>query len=95
MCEVIDACAEIELNNLVLRQNAHCRAMAPIRAIQNKTKAATWGPQTKNDVTGPRGCTMLSAGFLGQGLVDKPVAPMAYQVILEPGIGQFREFESP
>ena len=25
----------------------------------------------------------------------KPVAPMAYQVILEPGIGQFREFESP
>ena len=24
-----------------------------------------------------------------------PVAPMAYQVILEPGVGQFREFESP
>ena len=24
-----------------------------------------------------------------------PVAPVAYQVILEPGIGQFREFESP
>ena len=24
---------------------------------------------------------------------DKPVAPVAYQVILEPGIGQFREFE--
>ena len=23
------------------------------------------------------------------------VAPVAYQVILEPGIGQFREFESP
>ena len=23
-----------------------------------------------------------------------PVAPVAYQVILEPGIGQFREFES-
>ena len=23
------------------------------------------------------------------------VAPLAYQVILEPGIGQFREFESP
>ena len=23
----------------------------------------------------------------------KPVAPVAYQVILEPGIGQFREFE--
>ena len=22
-----------------------------------------------------------------------PVAPVAYQVILEPGIGQFREFE--
>ena len=25
----------------------------------------------------------------------KPAAPVAYQVILEPGIGQFREFESP
>ena len=25
----------------------------------------------------------------------KPVAPVVYQVILEPGIGQFREFESP
>ena len=25
----------------------------------------------------------------------RPVAPVAYQVILEPGIGQFREFESP
>ena len=24
-----------------------------------------------------------------------PVAPVLYQVILEPGIGQFREFESP
>ena len=25
--------------------------------------------------------------------MHKPVAPVAYQVILEPGIGQFREFE--
>ena len=25
----------------------------------------------------------------------EPVAPVEYQVILEPGIGQFREFESP
>ena len=24
-----------------------------------------------------------------------PVAPVAYQVILEPGIGQFREFRAP
>ena len=24
-----------------------------------------------------------------------PVAPVAYHVVLEPGIGQFREFESP
>ena len=24
-----------------------------------------------------------------------PVAPVAYQVILEPGTGQFREFEAP
>ena len=28
-----------------------------------------------------------------QGEIDTPVAPVAYQVILEPGIGQFREFE--
>ena len=26
---------------------------------------------------------------------DRLVAPVAYQVILEPGIGQFREFEFP
>ena len=26
-------------------------------------------------------------------LAEEPVAPVAYQVILEPGIGQFREFE--
>ena len=26
---------------------------------------------------------------------DLPVAPVAYQVILEPGTGQLREFESP
>ena len=25
---------------------------------------------------------------------DRPVVPVAYQVILEPGRGQFREFES-
>ena len=28
----------------------------------------------------------------GQG-IELPVAPVAYQFILEPGIGQFREFE--
>ena len=28
-----------------------------------------------------------------QPVVVVPVAPVAYQVILEPGIGQFREFE--
>ena len=26
-------------------------------------------------------------------VLSNPVAPVAYQVILEPGIGQFREFE--
>ena len=31
-------------------------------------------------------------GTLGSRL-GRPVAPVAYQVILEPGIGQFREFE--
>ena len=31
----------------------------------------------------------------GGGGIITPVAPVAYQVILEPGIGQFREFESP
>ena len=28
-------------------------------------------------------------------LHKNPVAPVAYQVILEPGIGQFREFAPP
>ena len=28
-------------------------------------------------------------------IIYEPVAPVAYQVILESGIGQFREFESP
>ena len=27
--------------------------------------------------------------------IDRIIAPVAYQVILEPGVGQFREFESP
>ena len=27
--------------------------------------------------------------------ISMPVAPVAYQVILEPGIGQFHEFEPP
>ena len=31
--------------------------------------------------------------YIGCG-VTEPVAPVAYQVVLEPGIGQFREFES-
>ena len=30
-----------------------------------------------------------------QAATIKPVAPVAYQVVLEPGIDQFREFESP
>ena len=34
--------------------------------------------------------------FVVPGIIyDIPVAPVAHQVILEPGIGQFREFESP
>ena len=28
-----------------------------------------------------------------EGVYPKPVAPVAYQVLLEPGIGHFREFE--
>ena len=37
---------------------------------------------------------VLDAGRMaGHGDIGKPVAPVAYQVILEPGIGQFCEFE--
>ena len=32
---------------------------------------------------------------ISQGMIMHPVAAVAYLVILEPGIGQFREFESP
>ena len=38
MCEVTDTCAEIELNNLVLKNNAHPCAMTPVCAILSKTK---------------------------------------------------------
>ena len=31
----------------------------------------------------------------GVDYISIPVAPVAYQVILEPGMGQFHEFESP
>ena len=30
MCEVTDTCAEIELNNVVLKNNAHPCAMTPV-----------------------------------------------------------------
>ena len=38
MCEVTDTCAEIELNNLVLKTNAGSCAMTPVCAILSKTK---------------------------------------------------------
>ena len=38
MCEVTDTCcAEIELNNLVLKNNAHPCAMTSVCAILSKT----------------------------------------------------------
>ena len=48
-----------------------------------------------------RGCgkrctiSFLQDPWLEELYTSMPVAPVAYQVILEPGIGQFREFESP
>ena len=36
---------------------------------------------------------LLSTVWPFRQLCTLPVAPVAYQVILEPGIGQFREFE--
>ena len=50
MCEVTDTCAEIELNNLVLKNNAHPCAMTPVCAILSKTKRRYGVPRTKNDV---------------------------------------------
>ena len=38
MYEVTGTCAEIELNNLVLKNNAHPCAMASVCAILSKTK---------------------------------------------------------
>ena len=37
----------------------------------------------------------FSQSVRGNPYIYEPVAPVAYQVILEPGIGLFREFESP
>ena len=50
MCEVTDTCAEIELNNLVLKNNAHPCAMTPFCAILSKTKRRYGVFRTKNDV---------------------------------------------
>ena len=38
MCEVTDTCADIELNNLVLKNNAHPCEMTPVCAILSKKK---------------------------------------------------------
>ena len=57
---------------------------------------ATW-----ETALGCRACVVfITVSYVAQDLCStspnpKSVAPVAYQVILEPGIGQFREFESP
>ena len=38
-------------------------------------------------------CKCKKVTFVGGRYIQIPVAPVSYQVILEPGIGQFREFE--
>ena len=49
MYEVTDTCAEIELNNLVLKNNAHPCAMTPVCAILSKTKRRySTGPLIRN-----------------------------------------------
>ena len=50
MCEVTDTCAEIELNNFVLKNNANPCAMTPVCVILSKTKRRYGVPRTKNDV---------------------------------------------
>ena len=40
-------------------------------------------------------CLRNRLAYTGTASIQYAVAPVAYQVILEPGIGQFREFESP
>ena len=51
----------------------------------------------RRDVVGlkPRGYRKLKRGSTGSSMSYSPVAPVAYQVILEPAIGQLREFEPP
>ena len=58
MRELTDTCAEIELNNLVLKNNAHPCAMTPVCAILSKTKrrygfvaerGGVWFGATKNE----------------------------------------------
>ena len=43
----------------------------------------------------PESSLLTSACFAARRGGLEPVAPVTYEVILEPGIGQFREFESP
>ena len=59
MCEVIDTCAKIEINHVVVQHNAHPCAMTPIRAILNKTKAAMWGALNAHPCAKTPVCAML------------------------------------
>ena len=53
--------------------------------------ANVFGVPGDNNIGG--GYSIFVHGRSHKTIVQKPVAPVAYQVILGPGIGQFREFE--
>ena len=59
--------------------------------------ASAFPQGVQRNVDESRGATVTSwlSSHRRPGLDSLPVALVAYQVILEPGIGQFREFESP
>ena len=52
---------------------------------------ATGTPETASERQFAVHSFLLTASITWYGMI--PVAPVAYQVVLEPGIGQFREFE--
>ena len=96
MCDVVQRFCYITcgLHCFFVRWNRHhvcsfcCCFVALIAGERSQSEA--------KDVVAPRGITgALSRGFRSTSkLCMVQVAPVAYHVILEPGISQFREFKS-
>ena len=64
-----------------------------VNRVHTSTRYTRWNDKSARWVGFVKQATLTSPIVSSASLM--PVAPVAYQVILEPGIGQFREFEPP